>query len=64
MVVPDDNSPSIAKLLDIQMMATMQGGRERTASEFESILEQSGLKLIKIIPTIAPICLIEAEKRD
>ncbi|MFZ4522879.1 MAG: methyltransferase [Bacteroidales bacterium] len=61
MVVPACSTPSLAKLLDIQMMATMSGGKERTASEFRSVIEDSGFKLRRIIPTIAPICLIEAE---
>ncbi|MCX6279736.1 MAG: ArsR family transcriptional regulator [Bacteroidetes bacterium] len=63
MVVPPGNTPSLSKLLDIQMMAAMQGGKERTAAEFETLLEKSGFTLPKIIPTIAPICLIEANKR-
>jgi len=62
MVVPPGNEPSLAKLLDIQMMATMQGGKERTGKEFQTLLEQSGFSLTRIIPTIAPICLIEAKK--
>ncbi len=62
MVVPPGNAPSLAKLLDIQMMATMQGGKERTGKEFQTLLEQSGFTLTRIIPTIAPICLIEAKK--
>ena len=62
MVIPDGNEPSLAKLLDIQMMATMQGGKERTAMEYKMLLEKSGFRMIRIIPTIAPICLIEAGK--
>jgi hypothetical protein len=62
MVVPSGNEPSLAKLLDIQMMATMAEGKERTAAEYTSLLERSGLQLSRIIPTIAPICLIEARK--
>ncbi|MCX6268667.1 MAG: methyltransferase [Bacteroidetes bacterium] len=62
MVVPPGNKPSLSKLLDIQMMATMAGGKERTALEYRKLLEQSGLTLTRIIPTIAPISLIEARK--
>jgi SAM-dependent methyltransferase len=60
MVVPFGNEPSLAKLLDIQMMATMPGGLERTAVQYQDLLEQAGLKLTKIISTIAPVSLIEA----
>ena len=62
MVVPAGNEPSLAKLLDIQMMATMSGGKERTGQEYRNILEASGFTLTQIIPTIAPISLIEARK--
>jgi len=62
MVVPDGNTPSLSKLLDIQMLATMTGGRERTAREFRSLLQKSGFILTGIIPTLAPLCLIEAKK--
>jgi hypothetical protein len=62
MVVPAGNAPSLAKLLDIQMMATMSGGKERTAAEFHRLLERAGFCITRIIPTIAPISLIEAKK--
>ncbi len=62
MVIPSGNESSLAKLLDIQMMATMQGGKERTREEYRSLLQKSGFQLTRIIPTIAPISLIEARK--
>jgi SAM-dependent methyltransferase len=61
MVVPIGNKPSLAKLLDIQMMGTMPGGKERMAKEYSVLLEKSGFRLTRIIPTIAPISLIEAK---
>lgn len=60
MVVPEGNAPSLAKLLDIQMMATMAGGCERTSGEFRALLEKGGWSVRRIIPTVAPISLIEA----
>ena len=62
MVVPPGNESSLAKLLDIQMMATMHGGKERTSGEYRILLEKSGFTLTRIIPTIAPVSLIEAKK--
>jgi SAM-dependent methyltransferase len=47
MIVPPGNRPSLAKLLDIQMMATMLGGKERTANEYRVLLEKSGFELAK-----------------
>lgn len=62
MVVPEGNEPSLSKLLDIQMMASMDGGKERTASEFKTLLQNAGFTINRIISTIAPICLVEAKK--
>jgi hypothetical protein len=63
MIVPPGNTPSLAKLLDIQMMASMPGGKERTAAGFMEILTRSGFSNIRFIPTISPVCLIEAVKQ-
>jgi hypothetical protein len=60
MVVPSGNQPSLSKLLDIQMLVTTNGGKERTAAEFSALINRAGLSLTRIIPTIAPVCLIEA----
>lgn len=58
MVVPSGNQPSIAKLLDLEMMVTT-GGRERTESEFKSLLKASGFKLSGIVSTKENVCVIE-----
>jgi hypothetical protein len=59
MIVPDDGRPSVAKLLDIQMMVSFPDGRERSLSEFRSIAEQAGLKVRRVIRTVAPLSVIE-----
>ena len=64
MLVPPGNGPSLSKLLDIQMMATMQGGKERTQKEYGALLASAGFAITAIIPTIAPLSLIEARKID
>lgn len=61
MVVPPGNEPSMAKLLDLEMFV-ITGGRERTAVEFKDLLESSGFKLSRIIPTEENICIIEGIK--
>jgi hypothetical protein len=62
MVIRNDNSFSYGKLIDIQMMAIMKEGKERTQEAYEFLLERSGLVLEKVIPTIAPFSIIEAKK--
>jgi hypothetical protein len=58
MVIPPGNQPSIAKLLDLEMLV-MTGGRERTESEFIKLFESSGFGFSRTIPTKESICLIE-----
>jgi len=58
MVIPPGNEPSVAKLLDLEMLVTT-GGRERTEKEFKTLLESSGFKFSKTIATKESICIIE-----
>lgn len=59
LVVPGAGVASYAKMIDIQMLSTMPGGRERTRKEYTALLAQSGLRLKRIIPTIAPLSILE-----
>jgi hypothetical protein len=61
MILPPANEPSVAKLLDLEMLV-MTGGRERTESEFKSLFESSGFKLARIIPTTENIFILEGLK--
>ncbi|HEY5847843.1 MAG TPA: methyltransferase [Microlunatus sp.] len=58
-VVPPGNTPHFAKALDLDMMIFV-GGRERTARQFDRLLDRSGFTMTRIIPTISTISLIEA----
>lgn len=58
-VVPETNSASFSKLLDINMMV-MTCGRERTKSEFQMLLDGADFRINTIIPTLAPQSIIEA----
>jgi hypothetical protein len=60
MVVPDPGKFSYAKMVDVQMLATMPGGKERTLAGFEKILASAGLRILRYIPTIAPLSVLEA----
>lgn len=46
-------------VLDLTMMLWTAGGRERTATEFETIIGSSGLRLERIIPLNIPESLLE-----
>jgi len=58
MIVPPGNQPSMAKLLDLEMLVTT-GGCERTEKEFKILLETSGFKLSRTIATKESIFVIE-----
>jgi hypothetical protein len=59
MIVPDNGVNCFSKLLDLNMLV-MTGGRERSETEFRTLLEASGYKLTKIVSTMAPQSVIEA----
>ena len=61
-VVPRGNTPDLSKLVDLHMLV-MTGGRERTAAEYGQLLDAAGLRLTRVIPTEAPLGIVEAEKR-
>ena len=58
MVVPTGNEPSLSKLLDLQMLAVLPGC-ERTEAEYDTLFNESGFKLTKIVPTTSPYSIIE-----
>ena len=60
-VIPPGNEPHLKKVLDIEMLIA-PGGVERTAEEFETLLNTSGFRLNRIIPTASPNSIIEAVK--
>jgi hypothetical protein len=62
MVIPDDNSPSFASLMDLNMMV-MLPRRERSLKEYKVLLDASGLKFERVLPTHSPFQIIEASKK-
>lgn len=61
MIVPEGNDPSPSKALDL-LMLVMEGGKERTKDEYRRLLEASGFRLARIIPTESPYSVIEGER--
>lgn len=60
MVLPPGNTPSIGKLLDVDMMLTTHGGRERTEAEWRVLLEQCGFVLQNTLPVLySPLAILE-----
>lgn len=61
-VIASGNEPDLGKFTDLEMLLVTAGGHERTAVEFEAILNAAGFQLIRILPTQCPSSLIEAVK--
>ncbi|UCF96924.1 MAG: hypothetical protein JSV89_17345 [Spirochaetaceae bacterium] len=59
MIVPSGNAPSVAKLLDLEMMV-VTGGRERSQGEFRRLLDSAGFSLQRILPIDQDLALLEA----
>jgi hypothetical protein len=57
-IIPEGNTFSIGKLLDLEVFV-MGGGRERTEAEFKRLFEKCGFKLARIFPTQESISVIE-----
>jgi SAM-dependent methyltransferase len=49
-----------AYLLDLEMLVNTPGGRERTEAEFQAILKTAGFGAARVIPTAAPVSILEA----
>jgi len=60
-VVPEGNEPHFGKIIDLEMLMA-PGGVERTPSEFNELLVNSGFKLNRIIQTPGMMSIIEAIK--
>jgi hypothetical protein len=58
MVIPDDNTPSAAQLMDLNML-TMLPGRERTRQEYADLFEAAGLKFKALTQTHSPFQIVE-----
>lgn len=61
-VIKPGDEPDLAKFIDIEMML-LPGGRERTEAEFKALFERNGFKLTRIVPTEAPLWVVEGRSK-
>ena len=59
-VVSDRPEAAFSKILDLEMLAMTTGGRERTEHEFAALLQASGLRMTRIVPTHSAVSIVEA----
>ncbi|MBM3436198.1 MAG: methyltransferase domain-containing protein, partial [Bacteroidetes bacterium] len=61
-VIGEINKPQFGKLFDLQMLLGTDGGKERTKSEFITIIEEAGFRFKRVISTVSPFSIVEAVK--
>ena len=58
-VLPEGDTPHVAKVVDINMMMLM-GGEERTGKQYGRLLDEAGFRMTRIIPTACECSIVEA----
>lgn len=60
LVIPEHDRDFVGKWTDLEMLLGVDG-RERTAAEYETLLDRSGFRMTRVIPTASPFGLVEAK---
>lgn len=58
-VIPPGNAAHFGKLLDLEMLVLTPRGRERTRAEFRDLLNRSGFRLRRVVPTETHLSVVE-----
>ncbi|NPC72211.1 methyltransferase [Corallococcus exiguus] len=61
MVIPDNRTPDITHLMDLNMLV-VANGRERTYNEFQALLSATGWKVQRLIPIQSGTSILDAVK--
>jgi len=59
-VIPPHDRDFVAKWMDLGMLVD-NTGRERTGEEYQNLLQQSGFRMIRIVPTASPFSIVKAK---
>ncbi|AJJ10282.1 calO1 [Yersinia rohdei] len=62
-IIPEGNTPHFGKNMDLLLMASFDGGRERTEAELSELLAKAELKINRIIDTGSYVSIVEAVAR-
>jgi hypothetical protein len=62
LVLPDGPEPSMAKLLDLEMLALTPNGRQRTRRQYADLMDAAGLIVTQAVPALPqnPASYVEA----
>jgi len=58
-VIPPHDREFPTKWLDLEILVA-NAGRERTAAEYQKLLQNTGFRMARVIPTDSPFSLVEA----
>lgn len=58
-VLPEGDTPHLGKIADMVMLI-IPGGQERTADEYQTLLQKAGFKMTRVVPTDSPVSIVEA----
>ena len=58
-VLPPGDTPHLGKIYDMVMLV-FPGGQERTELEYASLLDRSGFRLSRVVPTASAVSIVEA----
>lgn len=59
LVLPEDDSPHLGKLVDLDLLLEF-GGRHRTTGEYRELLATAGFELRRVVPTSGAASVVEA----
>lgn len=62
MLVDDEHPTKEEVIRDLLFLAVTPGGGVRTQSEFEVLIQRSGLQVTRVIPTPDQFCIIECQR--
>ena len=63
MVVRENGRDGPENWVDLEMLLNL-GSRERTAQEYRNLLQQTGFRMTRVVPTASPLSVVEAVVDD
>ncbi len=60
-VIPTHDRDFIGKWADLEMLLSVPG-RERTAEEYRTLLQQAGMRMTRVVQTASPLSVVEARR--
>ena len=58
-VITPGDEPDVQKFVDLEMLVLTPYGKERTEAEFKDLYSKSGFRLLRVVPTLSPLSIIE-----